>query len=328
MFCPACEQFKENKCHWSHHQWKAYRVDVVVGGYERNCCKECSDVEGWYHNKKYENASAEEKQRIADVRAAKIARKEDAEAASAEMARAFFASYKGTQASAAKATSAAEAERQREAKEPELGEEWANAAKAEMDKRAAEARTAEKGGPPPPPPSPKECTTWKPDLLEMKTQRKASITWIKKNVDESFWAKFHAHLSEFNKKHRDELIELNESMGNKKGKSFKKILSWAGSIRLPADFPEALVTWTDETLEERHLEPGNQVYWNAFRAAWPMVLPEITNVESVGDLMEAFLAVAWMNRWNGVMLPDLCLDFVEMLERLVYAEFCLAEWSR
>ena len=61
----------------------------MVGGYERNCCKECSDVEGWYHNKKYENASAEEKQRIADVRDAEIARKEDAEAASAAMARAF-----------------------------------------------------------------------------------------------------------------------------------------------------------------------------------------------------------------------------------------------
>ena len=97
---------------------------------------------------------------------------------------------------------------------------------------------------------------------------------------------------------------------------------------MPTDFPDALVTWTDETLKERHLEPGNQVYRNAFRAAWPRVLPEITNVESVGDLLEAFLAVAWMNRWNGVMLPDLCLDFVEMLERLVYAEFCFAEWRR
>ena len=160
----------------------------------------------------------------------------------------------------------------------------------------------------------------------MKTQRKASITWIKKNVDESFWAKTHAHLSELNKKHRDELIELNESMGNSKGKSFKKILSWAGSIRLPTDFPDALVTWTDETLKERHLEPGSQVYRNAFRAAWPRVLPEITNVESVGDLMEAFLAVAWMYRRNGVKVPDHGLDFVEIIDRLVYAEYCLAYW--
>ena len=59
-----------------------------------------------------------------------------------------------------------------------------------------------------------------------------------------------------------------------------------------------------------------------------MVLPDITNDATLGDLMEAFLAVAWLNRWNGVTKSDLCLDFVEMLDRLVYAEFCLAEWGR
>ena len=110
MFCPACEQFKENKCHWSRHQWKASRVDVVVGGYERNCCKECSDVEGWYHNKKYENANAEEKRRIAEALAAEIARKEAAEAARAARAEAAAAAYADTQARAAAATRAAEAE--------------------------------------------------------------------------------------------------------------------------------------------------------------------------------------------------------------------------
>ena len=58
------------------------------------------------------------------------------------------------------------------------------------------------------------------------------------------------------------------------------------------------------------------------------MLPEITNVESVGDLLEAFLAVAWMYRRNGVNVPDTGLDFVEMIDRLVYAEYCLAYWGR
>ena len=71
-----------------------------------------------------------------------------------------------------KATSAAEAERQREAKEPELGEEWANAAKAEMDKRAAEARKAkaEKGGPPPPPPPPPSPPSFKTARVAVTTK--------------------------------------------------------------------------------------------------------------------------------------------------------------
>ena len=115
-----------------------------MSGWVRNCCKECSDHEGWYHNQKYENANAEEKRRILEALAAEIARK------NSEAAR----------------------------REAELAKE----------KRAAEARTAEaeKGGPPPPPPSPKECTTWKPDLHEMETQRTASIKWIRKMLQATF----------------------------------------------------------------------------------------------------------------------------------------------
>ena len=116
-------------------------------------------------------------------------------------------------------------------------------------------------------------------------------------------------------------------MGLRDRKSFRKILSYAGSIRVPHDFPDKLVTWKDEKLKERQLEPGNGVYRKAFRAAWPRVLPDITNHETVGDMPEAFLALAWMYRCKGVKLPALCLDFVVMLERLVDAEFCLAEWG-
>ena len=151
---------------------------------------------------------------------------------------------------------------------------------------------------------------------------------VQKNVAGSFWELTHERLCEINLEHREELIWINRSMGYTDQKSFRKILSWSGSIRLPNDFPDKLVTWKDEKLKERHLEPGNQVYWNAFRAAWPRVLPEITNVESVGDLMEAFLAVAWMYRRNGVKVPDHGLDFVEIIDRLVYAEYCLAYWHR
>ena len=53
----------------------------------RNCCKECSDKEGWYYNQNYENASDEEKRNIAEACAAENSRKEAAEAARAERAR-------------------------------------------------------------------------------------------------------------------------------------------------------------------------------------------------------------------------------------------------
>ena len=161
----------------------------------------------------------------------------------------------------------------------------------------------------------------------MKKQRESSIRWLQKNVAGSFWEWTHERLCEINLEHRQALIWINRSMGLKDSKSFRKILSYAGSIRVPDDFPDKLVTWKDEKLKERQLEPGNGVYRKAFRAAWPRVLPDITNNETVGDMLEAFLALAWMYRCKGVKLPVLCDDFVEMLERLVYAEFCLAEWG-
>ena len=150
----------------------------MVNDWVRNCCKECSDQEGWYYNQKYENASFEEKQRIAEALAAEIVREERAEARAADAARDAEAAYAATRARAEEATRAAEAElkRQREAREAELAKEQATA---EMHRRAAEARKAEaeKGGPPSPR---RECTKWVPDLHEMRTQRTASILWIRK----------------------------------------------------------------------------------------------------------------------------------------------------
>ena len=128
------------------------------------------------------------------------------------------------------------------------------------------------------------------DLWEMKKQRESSIRWLQNNVAGIFWEWTHERLCEINLENREALIWINRSMGYKELKSFRKILSWAGSIRLPNEIPDKLVTWKDEKLKERHLEPGNRVYRNAFRAAWPRVLPEITNVESIGDLLEAFFS--------------------------------------
>ena len=53
----------------------------------------------------------------------------------------------------------------------------------------------------------------------------------------------------------------------------------------------------------------------------------MVNKETVGDLIEAFLAIAWKYRSLGVQLPELCLDVVEFLEILVFTEFVLDLWG-
>ena len=51
MECPVCEQWRPHK-YWSERQWEANGRKgspfVVVDGWQRNCCKKCSDEEGYY----------------------------------------------------------------------------------------------------------------------------------------------------------------------------------------------------------------------------------------------------------------------------------------
>ena len=133
------------------------------------------------------------------------------------------------------------------------------------------------------------------------------------------------HDCEINLDRREELIRINRSLGYKDKKSFKKLLSLEGAIRVPDFFPDKLVSWVDR--HERQFDSGNRIYQKAFRAVWPMVLPEMVNKETVGDLIEAFLVIAWKYRSLGVQLPELCLDFVEFIEILVFTEFVLDLWG-
>ena len=52
MICPNCKQSRTRK-DWSDAQWWSKTCGdptVQVGGYWRNCCRKCSQVEGWYYN--------------------------------------------------------------------------------------------------------------------------------------------------------------------------------------------------------------------------------------------------------------------------------------
>ena len=279
MFCPVCKQDLPKSC-WSPSQWCHYKAQLEVNYWTRNCCKECSDVDGWFFNKSYDKAEI---------------------------------ATKGTEAA------------RREA------EHLAKRAKAEQAAKAAEAggREAEAAKQPrptpPPPPPPKDCTTWVPDLREMSQLRGVAVPGLQRNVGGNFWEALHTRLCEINLDRREELVRINRSLGLKDKKSFRKLLSLEGAVRVPDSFPDKFVSWVDR--QERQFDSGNRIYQKAFRAVWPMVLPEMVNKETVGDLIEAFLAIAWKYRSLGVQLPELCLDFVEFIEILVFTEFVLDLWG-
>ena len=49
MECPVCKKATPSKS-WSPSQWTRSSACIMVNGWWRNCCKDCSTVPGWYHN--------------------------------------------------------------------------------------------------------------------------------------------------------------------------------------------------------------------------------------------------------------------------------------
>ena len=49
MECPVCKKATPSKS-WSPAQWTKSSACIMVNGWWRNCCKDCSTVPGWYHN--------------------------------------------------------------------------------------------------------------------------------------------------------------------------------------------------------------------------------------------------------------------------------------
>ena len=51
MQCPYCRRMRY-KADWSSVQWNVWRSTARgADGWLRNCCKQCSDVFGWYYNR-------------------------------------------------------------------------------------------------------------------------------------------------------------------------------------------------------------------------------------------------------------------------------------
>ena len=88
------------------------------------------------------------------------------------------------------------------------------------------------------------------------------------HIPDNFWLRVHTEFCDINMRRRVEMVEINRSAGFKlkDQKSFLKHVSYAGAIRVPADFPNELLTWTDKKSGERFLDPQNAIYSAVFKA--------------------------------------------------------------
>ena len=61
---------------------------------------------------------------------------------------------------------------------------------------------------------------------------------------------------------------------------------------------------------------------------WPNVLPYAQDEETLGDRVEALLAIAWKFRVLGIAQSTLALDFAEQLESLSFCEYTLYHYGQ
>ena len=101
-------------------------------------------------------------------------------------------------------------------------------------------------------------------------------------------------------------------------------MSYAGAIRVPPDFPNELLSWTDKKSGERFLDPRNAIYCDVFKAVWPNV--RFSNAETVGDLIEAVLGLTWAMKAREETLSPGAEDFVQLLEQAILCVYSLQTW--
>ena len=136
-----------------------------------------------------------------------------------------------------------------------------------------------------------------------------------------FWLRFRDLLDDGNQQHREQLEVTNSINGFHRNKTLLKNLSHLGAVRIPqgATLVRGHLLFEDEV--HTYLDPGNAVYKKVWVAAWPEgpELLGISNPETIGDLVEAFLGYHWHRVIMGRMfIPGLSIDMVQELESALF----------
>ena len=168
-------------------------------------------------------------------------------------------------------------------------------------------------------------STWPPSKEDLLRQNEGAANWLRRNIPESFWAKAHAEFGNINMLNRARLREYNHRLGLKAQKSFLKHASYNGAIQVPPDFPDDLIAFIDTKTNLRFCDPCNSVYRDVFLSVWPNVM-WMSNKETVGDLVEAILGLAWIKNDRGETLSLEAEDFVKMVEQACLSEYALRVW--
>ena len=70
------------------------------------------------------------------------------------------------------------------------------------------------------------------------------------------------------------------------------------------------------------MDPGNWICKGVALRTWHTVT-FVANEETIGDLLEAMLGLAWAHRARDIVAPEVAIDFVRRLGQAIWTEHVL-----
>lgn len=125
--------------------------------------------------------------------------------------------------------------------------------------------------------------------------------WLRQKIPAGFWSLLHEHVSEYCclERNRDMQylikrlwlmsIQVDDEEWTMKAHGIK-LLSHFGAIPAHRGITDYEVY--DSSGQAYH-DATNEVYTEVLHRLWPGCLPGLSNVETIGDVMEAFLGICW-----------------------------------
>jgi hypothetical protein len=131
-----------------------------------------------------------------------------------------------------------------------------------------------------------------------------------------FWNLFHANFTWFAQTERNRaLIAHLKKMWpdyNTRANALK-FISYFGAVKAHSG-----ISWSEawDSTGQAYFEPTNAVYSCVLERVWPGCLPGMSNVETRGDVLEAFLGMIWFMDHPDNMQKKRCHNQVQICDAL------------
>ena len=150
------------------------------------------------------------------------------------------------------------------------------------------------------------------------TMAHGSIDFLQRKAPNRFWdltlARWSAAAA------RPDMSRLRAIMECSRTKSYKKILSHYGAVRVDRLYrrlvEDNFAAWLDDD-GTAYMDVGNDIYTRMFERTWPgaMMSLGLSNPETIGDCIEAILGFGWLHRRAKRPLPNIANQVIREIEK-------------